>query len=429
MQHLFALFLLVSLDLQVALGATCRARKHHSVFKSSNRSIISVYYPGYNAKYLPVEKIPWKKYDHLHYFVAVPGDTAKDDLKIDTEANMKEVVSAAKAHNVSTSLTVGGWTGSRLFSALVGSEQNRTDFADSISRTVKKYGFNGIDLDWEYPNVQGLGCNLLNKDDSQNFLSFLKVLRSKLGSRSRLSAAVSVHGFMSSDGTNYLNDTSAFSRELDFLTIMAYDLYGPSFSQVAGPNAPLFDTCSEPNFRYSVSQAIKQWTSTGTPARKLILGLPAYGYGYTTLSNKLAPTNFSGKSGVTSQLFQPSSPTVPPAGKTADVGGSKDVCGNITKAGGQWLFKELSQTGKLSTDGQKGLQGYERHYDNCTHTPFLFNPSTRNLISYDDGFSLAEKTKYAIAQGLAGVDIFDATGDSEDNQLLGSIQKAMNRQS
>lgn len=198
---------------------------------------------------------------------------------------------------------------------------------------------------------------------------------------------------MSSDGTNYLNDTSAFARELDFITIMvspnfqayssiyysptfitltcfcqAYDVYGPSFSKLAGPNAPLSEACSEPNFRYSAAQAIRQWISTGTPAHKLLLGLPAYGYGYTTLSNNLSATTLSGKPNLTSLFFQPTDSVVPPAGQTADPGGEKDACGNKTVAGGQWLFKELSQTGKLSTDGHSGLGGYQRHYDNCTHT-------------------------------------------------------------
>ncbi|KAG0152022.1 hypothetical protein CROQUDRAFT_36037 [Cronartium quercuum f. sp. fusiforme G11] len=412
------------------MGATCRARKHlGNRPRPSNHSIVSGYYPGYNAKLLAVEKIPWTRYDHLHYFVAVPGETPEADLKVDTEANMVAVVAGAKAHNVSISLSIGGWTGSQTFSLLVGNKRNRTDFAESILRATKKYGFDGIDLDWEYPNVQGLGCNFINKNDSAHFVAFLKVLRAKLGQNSRISAAVSLRGLMSSDGIHYLNDTSAFSRELDFITIMAYDIYGPSFSKVAGPNAPLFDDCSEPKFRYSVSQAIKQWTSTGTPAKKILLGVPAYGYGYTTLSDRLTPTNFSGKAGVTSQLFQPTSSVVPAAGQTADPGGGKDVCGNPIKAGGQWLFKELAQTGKLSADGHSGLGGYERLYDNCTHTPFLFNPAKRNLITYDDGESLAEKTKYALAHGLAGVDVFDATGDSDDGQLVRSIREAMNQKS
>jgi hypothetical protein len=71
---------------------------------------------------------------------------------------------------------------------------------------------------------------------------------------------------------------------------------------------------------------------------------------------------------VTSLLFQPHADTVPESGKTAGQAGGTDACGNPNVAGGQWLFKELSETGKLSNDQQKGLNGYRRIYDNCTHT-------------------------------------------------------------
>jgi hypothetical protein len=181
--------------------------------------------------------------------------------------------------------SVGGWTGSRTFSFLVGDSKNRTSFVETIARAVHKYGLDGIDLgkftnlfffllqlpiiillllfqlipieeqkrmksrqrinfyfllilfceeacgilirafiypttDWEYPNEQGLGCNALNANDTKNFLAFLKLLRKKLGTSHRLSAAVSMKGFMSPDGQNYLSDVSEFAKVLNFFTIM-----------------------------------------------------------------------------------------------------------------------------------------------------------------------------------------------------------------
>ncbi|POW19093.1 hypothetical protein PSHT_05066 [Puccinia striiformis] len=399
---------------QAQNATSCRSRKTKPHARIT--PIVSAYYPGYNAKFLPVENIPWKMYDHLQYFVAVPAPTPEGDLLIDTEQNMLEVIAAGKKNNVSISLSIGGWTGSRSFSFLVGDQKNRTTFVGTIERAVKKY-------DWEYPNFQGIGCNAINKNDSENFLAFLKVLRAKLGPKFRLSAAVSMKGFMSADGKTYLTDVSEFAKVLNFFTIMAYDVYGSSFSKLAGPNSPLFSTCSEPTQKFSVAQAIKQWTSTGVPARQLLLGIPSYGYGYTLSSNKIVPSQFSGKAGVTSQLFQPHADTVPAGGKTAGEATGADICGTPNVAGGQWLFKELSETGKLSKNQKEGLNGYERHYDNCTHTPF--NPSTKNLISYDDSFSLKEKASYALEHGLGGVEMFDATGDTADSQLLKSVRKAL----
>ncbi|OAV97171.1 hypothetical protein PTTG_02749 [Puccinia triticina 1-1 BBBD Race 1] len=475
---------------------------------ASPTPIVSVYYPvrasrtsslssplipsrlGYNAKFLPVEQIPWKMYNHLQYFVAVPAATPEADLLIDTEENMIQVIKAAKAHGVSISL-VGHSTHFPLTITIFPIYQNIHARTHPIRRTfspyIKRVSADGrvvglsvtwsettetgpvlsrrsrvlsrstastgstlesfhslyitnpnvliafpltvltlvvVDLtDWEYPNVQGIGCNALNKNDSENFLRFLTLLRAKMGTEFRLSAAVSMKGFMSSDGKNYLKDVSAYAKVVNFFTIMAYDVYVPSLSKVAGPNAPLYSSCSERTQRYSVAQAIKQWKSTGVPAHQILLGMPAYGYGYTLKRSKIVPSHFADTPGLTSQLFQPREMTTPPAGQTAGEATGVDVCGTPNVAGGSWLFKELSETGKLSRNQKQGLGGYQRHYDNCTHTPFLFNPATKNLISYDDSSSLREKASFAQKYGLGGVEIFDATGDTPDSQLLRSVRE------
>ncbi|CAH7668744.1 glycoside hydrolase superfamily [Phakopsora pachyrhizi] len=88
---------------------------------------------------------------------------------------MIKVVAGSNSNKVSISLLVGGWTGSRFFSFLVGDSQNRTIFSKTISWAVKKYKFDGVDLDWEYPNFQGLGCNALIKDDSKIFSAFKRI--------------------------------------------------------------------------------------------------------------------------------------------------------------------------------------------------------------------------------------------------------------
>ncbi|CAH7668766.1 hypothetical protein PPACK8108_LOCUS3316 [Phakopsora pachyrhizi] len=110
-----------------------------------------------------------------------------------------------------------------------------------------------------------------------------------------------------------------------------------SSSKIAGPNAPLFSTCSDPASKFSASQAIKCWISTGDSKK-------------------------------TSHLFQSTTGVPLKAGKTANVGGDKDACGNVIPPGGQWLFKELSGTKKLTSNAKKGLGGFERHYNSCTQT-------------------------------------------------------------
>jgi chitinase len=52
---------------------------------------------------------------------------------------------------------VGGWTGSVYFSDLMASSTKRTRFAKQLAAFQDKYRFDGIDLDWEYPNGEGIG--------------------------------------------------------------------------------------------------------------------------------------------------------------------------------------------------------------------------------------------------------------------------------
>ncbi|POW04341.1 hypothetical protein PSHT_11236 [Puccinia striiformis] len=361
------------------------------VVRAESKPTLSGYYPGYHATLLPPESIPWDLYTHLDYFVATTGSEASEDLKIENEENMKAVVAGAKSHGVSISLTVGGWTGSKYFSKLVTDEDSRKTFAQTFKKTLDKYGFDGT-------------------------------LREVLGPKARISAAVSVHGFMGPDGS-YLIDHKPYAEVLDFITIMAYDLYSPSSTDLAGPNAPLFETCNDPTVKVSVAKAIQTWTSTGFPASKILLGLPAYGYKYTMLTSELTPTKFSGQDNLTSLYFSKIDKSVQVPAPNATAAGPT-TCGG-EEEGHTWLFKDLVNCGLITPDGSQGLKGYTRYYDHCSRTPFLFESSSKTLISYDDARSLARKTRFVKENGLAGVNVFDATGDTQDRVLLKAIQSSL----
>ncbi|KAA1089431.1 hypothetical protein PGT21_018009 [Puccinia graminis f. sp. tritici] len=373
------------------------------------KQVVSGYYPSYNAHIQPPSKIPWSHYTHIDYFVAPVQNDPGNPLKIEDEKNLKETVELAQAHNVSISLCIGGWTGSKFFSNLVKTDESRQKFASSLVQIIKKYKFDGVDLDWEYPGVPGEEGNIISPSDTENFLKFLKILRKKFGHDYRISAAVSVKGFMGADG-KYLKDTKAFSKVLDYITIMAYDIYvSGAGKQLSGPNAPLFHTCSDPGSKFSVSGAIKSWIKSGFESRKILLGVPAYGYAYTLLSSELQPTKFSGLKQKTSLLFQ-NTTSKPPQG------------GKISATPGHWLYHELYLDEKLAKDGRRGTSGYKRHFDECTRTPFLFNKENKNLIVYDDRRSIFEKTQFAKSKKLGGINIFDTTGDTLDRKLVDTIR-------
>jgi chitinase len=132
-------------------------------------------------------------------------------------------------------LAIGGWGGSIYFSSAVATQENRTAFAQAIMRTVSQYRLEGIDFEcdcllylsefgfahlnhsWEYPGRQAIGCNIVSKDDSANFLSFLQILRSQEGAKDLIiSAAVSISPFLGSNGQP-MSDVSQFGIFLDHI--------------------------------------------------------------------------------------------------------------------------------------------------------------------------------------------------------------------
>ncbi|KAI9618165.1 hypothetical protein H4Q26_012510 [Puccinia striiformis f. sp. tritici PST-130] len=104
---------------------------------------------------------------------AVPAPTPEGDLLIDTEQNMIEVIAASKKNHVSISLSIGGWTGSRSFSFLVGDQKNRTTFVSTIERAVKKYGLDGIDLG-KLPAQFAVVFNVLRADSEISVAQAIK---------------------------------------------------------------------------------------------------------------------------------------------------------------------------------------------------------------------------------------------------------------
>lgn len=69
-------------------------------------------------------------------------------------------VSQARANGVTPIFTLGGWTGSRYFSALAADPAKRKKLAQDLLAFNDKWGFGGVDVDWEYPNGAGMGKSL-----------------------------------------------------------------------------------------------------------------------------------------------------------------------------------------------------------------------------------------------------------------------------
>ena len=126
---------------------------------------------------------------------------------------------------------------------------------------------------------------MVSSADTANFLSFLQLLRKKLGNDKLITATASLRPWVDPTGTP-MQDVSEFASVLDrlstflpffqrhltnlsILAIMNYDVYG-SWSTAAGPNAPLNDSCAPSSDQDgSAVSALKAWTSAKFPAEKV----------------------------------------------------------------------------------------------------------------------------------------------------------------
>ena len=324
----------------------------------------------------------------------------------------------ASLQGVRPSLGIGGWGSSLYFSPNVGSATNRTNFVNAVVGLVQQYGFEGLNFDWEYPNKQGIGCNIINPDDTANFLLFLQQLREQVGNNFTISAAVTITPFMDSNG-NPSSNVSGFASVLDYIAIMDYDIYG-TWSDTTGPNSPLNDTCAPASARDgSAVSAVNAWQAAGIPAHQIVLGTPAYAHTFKV------PNAAALVAGSTTelQLFTTFDKSNPPLGDSLDNTSSTDVCGNLEPQGGTWRFNSIIESGFLTENGTAAPQMVYT-YDSCSQTPYLYDPSTEVLFAYDDPVSYTAKGNFIKQQGLRGFAMWETEGDS-NGLLVKAIRAAI----
>ncbi|KAF9503024.1 glycoside hydrolase family 18 protein [Hydnum rufescens UP504] len=378
--------------------------------KATVKPVASTWYAGWHPTDFPPEHLPWTKYTTVKYaFAATTPNPADFKIAPADDPIVKKVIRLGHSNNVAVHISIGGWTGSQYFSTSVGNTANRTAFIKAINNMVTHYGFDGVDFDWEYPNSQGIGCNTVNSKDTANFLELLKELRaSSLPKKAVLSAATAIVPFLNLSGTPS-SDVSQFAKYLDYIEVMNYDVWG-SWSQTAGPNAPLNDSCvAKPDQAVgSAVSAVAAWTKAGIPAHQIVLGVAAYGHSFAV---KKADALGSGKTLLTS--FPPFNASAQPSGDKWDDAAGPDICGNDQPKGGIFNFWGLVDGGFLTKTGAVA-PGIKYRFDSCSQTPSVYNSTSGVWVEFDDARSFRAKGKFIAARGLRGFSMWEAGGDYDD---------------
>ncbi|KAA1070828.1 hypothetical protein PGT21_025277 [Puccinia graminis f. sp. tritici] len=382
-----------------------------SVGKFKRTKKVMGYYPVYNFKIQSPKQVDYSLYTDVLFFVAVPetNNTFSYGDKLTPKQGEElavEFVGLAKQHNVNPLLSYGGWTGSRHFSELSSTPARRKAFAKNLVQYAKKLGFVGLDLDWEYPNGEGIGCNTRSPEDTVNFGLLLKEIR-HLWPQAQITAAIGLSGLNGADGSPAsASETAEIARNLDFVNLMAYDVFG-SWAPTTGPLAPVHGTCAPAGMTQSIETGLEVMIKQGFKAQQVVLGLPAYAKRLELVSPELKPTTVNGHETL---IYQKHTEVTPPGGIADDKPGL-DVCGKEQKWGGSFLTTELISNGWLSKDQKTGLNGYKRYFDECSGTPFLTNG--KYFITYEDQVTSVTKAKWADKQQLAGIFFFDTTGPTK----------------
>jgi chitinase len=327
-------------------------------------------------------RLPYDKLTVINYafFSPLPDgrlvgrDTAGDALILRGEQRQhgKEVKHSARLtdlahqHGVKVLLSIGGWEDSGNFPEVASSDARRARFARSCLEQIRAYGFDGIDIDWEYP---GYADHNGRPEDKENFTHLLQTVKDSLrsyglrtGRRYFLTAALPA---FASALKNY--EVDKIATLLDQLNIMTYDFNGP-WDSLSGHNAPLYAPRPDDTLR-NIDAAFKLYVRTlNVPPEKVNLGVPFYGQTYTHCTSLYAPH-----------------------------GGADTV--------------HFSPQGAFYYDIEPLIGRFTRKWDDRAKVPYLVCMPWNTLISYDDEESVGYKAKYVLDHKAGGLIIWEITGD------------------
>ncbi|WP_030567393.1 glycoside hydrolase family 18 chitinase [Streptomyces aureocirculatus] len=281
----------------------------------------------------------------------------------------------AKYPHIKILYSFGGWTWSGGFTDAM---KNPAAFADSCYKLVEDPRwadvFDGVDLDWEYPNACGLTCD---SSGPAVMKTMAQAFRNRFGASNLVTAAITADG--SPGGKIDAADYGGASQYLDWYNVMTYDFFGAWDAKgPTAPHSPLTDYPGIPKAGFNSAAAINKLKAKGVAAKKLLLGIGFYGRGWTGVTQK-------------------------------EPGGTA--------------------TGAAPGTFEAGFEDYKVLKNSCpsngTVAGTAYAHCGNNWWSYDTPATIRAKMAWAKEQGLGGAFFWEFSGDTTNGELATAIHDGL----
>jgi chitinase len=339
--------------------------------RDPDRLVVIAYFGGRgrNVETAPVEKLTHIIFSFLH----LKGNSLSIDTPRDSASIASLVLMKNRNPRLKVILSLGGWGGCAPCSEAFSSAGGREEFARSALRILRESHTDGIDIDWEYPAIEGYPGHRYSAEDRHNFTLLMKQLRETIGTSYELS-------FASGGFTQCLIASIEWKQVMpwvDRVHVMTYDLVNAN-SIMTGHQTPLL---SGPMQRESTDNAVRLLDSLGVERAKIVIGSAFY----ARVWGGVRDTN--------NGLFQP---------------------GRFVR---YVPYRDLD-------DYIRQNAGFRRFWDSTSQAPFSYSAEKGLFATYDDQHSVGLKTEYALRRGLGGIMFWELGGDAPSYRLLGAIDTA-----
>jgi chitinase len=344
------------------------------------------------------DQVPWEMLNTVSYYFASPMGGSCSTPSARQRADIQSLAAVKKAHpGLTVLVSVGGW-GAPGFGADAATAGSRRAFVSScVDGWLRGFApglVNGFDIDWEFPVSGGLPSIGSSPADRANYTLLLQEFRGQLRQYAqqvgqpqramKISADIPA-GRVQDDGSGHAGapydaahsyDLAAVGRAVDIFNLMTYDLC-TGYSTVSCFNAPLVKRTGDPNDQFNNDTgAITYMRAHGVPAAKIVLGVPFYGREFNVTST------------ANGGLYQPYTAT-----QTVDY---------KTLIGPSWA----------------GDPAFQQGWDPTVQSPFLWNPTTKVWVSYENPRSIFDRSTFAKTNGLAGMMMWQLNADDAQHSLL-----------